>query len=288
MFSNSLYYLHPFNIEYHILVSAMLFVMWKNIGRTIEPQHNRKRPVTRNTGLILGPILGLVALTGTITVLVVYTVKFKDPSESHGGSENTMFYSHGIVMLACMCTAGSLGLVLYRIDNRPLDASKNPSRQLDMELLCGSSVGAWLMSWCSMVAVVARGAPGYSWTIFLFSLLLVLEKYVQNLFIIESLYRKQEAVEPLSTPAVFTVTMPTHDLPCNGIVNRAYVNQDGACENGRPHGSLPECPDFSLSVPASRVETLSRKRQVLKNITVFLFLCNISVSSSCSNTNSIP
>ncbi|KAJ8382284.1 hypothetical protein SKAU_G00030620 [Synaphobranchus kaupii] len=207
VFSNSLYYLYPFNIEYHILVSAMLFVMWKNIGRTINHQHNRKRPVTRSTGLFLGPVLGLVALAGTITVLVVYTVKLKNPAESHGVSENIMFYCHGIVILACMCTAGTLGLVVYRLDSRALDASKNPSRQLDTELLCGSSVGSWLMSWCTMVAVVARGAPGYSWTNFLYALLLVLEKYIQNLFIIESLYREQEP-EPPSTPEVFIVTTP--------------------------------------------------------------------------------
>ncbi|XP_035282673.1 proton channel OTOP1-like [Anguilla anguilla] len=272
MFANSLYYLHPFNIEFHILVSAMLFVMWKNIGRTIEPRHNKKRSVTNNAGLVLGPILGLVALTGTITVLVVYTVKLREAAVSQGGSENTMFYCHGIVMLACMCTAGTLGLVLYRMDNRPLDASKIPSRKLDTELLFGASMGSWLMSWCSMVAVVARGAPGYSWTGFLYSLLLILEKYIQNLFIIESLYRKHE-VEPLSAPEVFAVPTPTHDLPCNGIVNRAYENQDGACENGRVQGCPPEHPAFPLSVPV----TLSRKRQILKNIAIFLFLCNISL-----------
>ncbi|KAJ8262568.1 hypothetical protein GJAV_G00167880 [Gymnothorax javanicus] len=276
MFTNSLDYLHPFNIEYHIMVSAMLFVMWKNIGRTIEPHHNRKRQVTRNRGLVLGPILGLVALTGTITVLVVYTVKMKDSADSQGRSQSTMFYCHGIVMLACMCTAGALGLVLYRMDSRPLDASKNPARQLDTELLFGSSVGSWLMSWCSMVAVVATGAPGYSWTGFLYSLLLVLEKYVQNLFIIESLYRKQES-DPHSSPEVYTVTTPTHDLPCNGIINRAYENQETARENGRVRG----CPlgglDFTISVPSTRVEKLSKKRQILKNIAVFLFLCNISL-----------
>ena len=58
IFSNSLYYLYPFNIEYHIFVSAMLFVMWKNIGRNIDLMYNRKRPATKTQGLVIGPQIG--------------------------------------------------------------------------------------------------------------------------------------------------------------------------------------------------------------------------------------
>ncbi|KAG9345442.1 hypothetical protein JZ751_008586, partial [Albula glossodonta] len=283
MFSNSLYYLYPFNIEYHILVSAMLFVMWKNIGRTIDHQHNRKRPVTKNTGLIVGPILGLVALAGTISVLAMYVVKHK---ESYKGSDNIMFYTHGIVMLASMCMAGALGLLLYRAQNLPLDSSKIPSRQLDTELLFGSSVGSWLMSWCSVVAVTAQGAPGHSWAEILYSLLLVLEKYVQNLFIVESLYRKEEdgekqGAESSVSPVVFSVTTPPLDPPCNGIINQAYDNQEGAfgsrVENGLMHSCPPRHPESPLSSPTSRAVTPGLRRQILRNIAVFLFLCNISL-----------
>lgn len=75
MFSTSLYYLYPFNIEYHIFVSAMLLVMWKNIGRTLDLHSNRKRPSTRSPGLLLGPMLGLLALASSVTVLVVYLMQ---------------------------------------------------------------------------------------------------------------------------------------------------------------------------------------------------------------------
>lgn len=190
MFTSSLYYLYPFNIEYHIFVSAMLFVMWKNIGRTIDLSSNRKRLSTKTPGLSVGPLLGLLALASTIGILVVYITHVE--SRQTRQSAISMFYIYGIVILLFMCIAGALGLLIYRAHHIPPDTSKNPSRQLDTELLFGSSIGSWLMSWCSIVAVLStNSSPPYLWTNFLYSLLIVLEKYIQNLFIIESLYRQQ-------------------------------------------------------------------------------------------------
>ncbi|KAJ8382283.1 hypothetical protein SKAU_G00030610 [Synaphobranchus kaupii] len=292
MFSNSLYYLYPFNIEYHIFVSAMMFVMWKNIGRTIGPQHKRKSKVARATGLHLGPILGLVALAGTITVLVVYLIQVEGTLETRE-SAISMFYYHGIVILACMCTAGTLGLVVYRLDSRALDASKNPSRQLDKELLCGSSVGTWLMSWCSVVAAVAAHSnPSYRWTNLTYSLLLVMEKYVQNLFIIESLYREEEPGEEaedkeVEAPSgIFSVTSQVP--PYNGIINKAFVHQENVymswdssrMQNMHLAHSSQNQNDIqapALPVMPSRVGTPDRRKQILRNIAIFLFLCNCSL-----------
>ncbi|KAJ8397823.1 hypothetical protein AAFF_G00435120 [Aldrovandia affinis] len=283
LFAKSLYYLYPFNIEYHIMVSAMLLVMWKNIGRTLDHHHHhhgKKGPAARNTSLVAGPVLGLVALTATIVVLVFYTVWLKDPAKGKGDPDNIMFYSHGIVMLACMCSAGTLGLLLYRADSRPQDSSKNPARQLDAEMLFGSSIGSWIMSWCTMVAVTACGAPGYTWTSFLYSLLLVLEKYVQNLFIIESLYRPEEEEEEgegdagggeegadsPGTQEVFSVTAP-HDRPATA-------------SSTRPTRSRTACASPRTTVSRRRTGrpgAIGRKRQILKNIAIFLILCNISL-----------
>ncbi|XP_036406584.1 proton channel OTOP1-like [Megalops cyprinoides] len=285
VFSNSLYYLYPFNIEYHILVSAMLFVMWKNIGRTIDHQHDKKRPITRPAVLVVGPILGLVALAGTISVLVIYIIDFEEVVEFQE-SDNIMFLSHGIIMLVCMCGASTVGLLIYRADNLPLDSSKIPSRQLDTVLLFGSSVGSWLMAWCSIVASAANRT---NWISLAYSMLLVLEKYVQNVFIIESLYRKEDVAEepevaPPAATEIFSVTL-SHVPACNGIINRAYENQDITCvtteieeeEDGGVYDCPPPPPEEPVSVAPSRPETLSRKRQLLKNITLFLFLCNISL-----------
>ncbi|KAK9963856.1 hypothetical protein ABG768_007017 [Culter alburnus] len=279
MFSTSLYYLYPFNIEYHIFVSAMLFVMWKNIGRTLDRHSNRKRPSTRSPGLLLGPLLGLLALASSVTVLVVYLIHV-EKSEQTREAAISMFYCYGVVMLACMCGASGAGLLVYRVEDWPMDTGQNPSRTLDTELLLGSSLGSWLMSWCSVVAAAAaagRSSPSFRWTCLAYSLLLVLEKCVQNLFIVESLYRRRREDEA-AAPEIFSVT-----APYDGIVNRAYETQDKRCapldaeqsENrqgfGRKHADGPLPAGNRLNV------TAGRKRQILKNITIFLFMCNVSL-----------
>lgn len=290
MFSSSLYYLYPFNIEYHIFVSAMLFVMWKNIGRTIDLSSNRKRVATKTQGLTLGPVLGLLALASTIGILVVYITHVEESLRTRQ-SAISMFYIYGIVMLVFMCSGGASGLLIYRADHMPLDTTKNPSRQLDTELLFGSSIGSWLMSWCSIVAVLGSdSSPPYRWTNFVYSLLIVLEKYIQNLFIVESLYRQQEDGERedpelLAAPEIFSVTSSLAP-PYNGIINRAYETPDRACvtmENEQEgSGQVYRCPrkpsEVPLPVGNKVVEPPNIKRQILKNIAVFLLMCNISVS----------
>ncbi|XP_043978727.1 proton channel OTOP1 [Gambusia affinis] len=288
LFFQSFTYLFPFNIEYHIFVSALLFVMWKNIGRTIDMSSNRKSLVTKTQGLTLGPILGLLALASTIGILVVYITRLQGPLEVHQ-STISMFYIYGIIMMVVMCSAGALGLLIYRANHMPLDASKNPSRQLDTELLFGSALGSWFMSWCSIVSVLSsKSDPPYRWTNLIYSLLVVLEKYIQNLFIIESLYRQQESVERAdpelpTNPEVFSVTSSLP--PLNGIDNQAYESPGGGSgsmeneqeENGQVYGSQRKQSSVTLAVDTHVVEPLNIKRLVLKNIAVLLLLCNISL-----------
>ncbi|XP_068451188.1 proton channel OTOP1 [Clinocottus analis] len=289
MFSSSLFYLYPFNVEYHIFVSAMLFVMWKNIGRTIDLSSNRKRLATKTQGLTVGPVLGLLALASTIGILVVYVTHVEESLQMRQ-SAISMFYIYGIVMLVFMCSAGASGLLIYRADHMPLDTTKNPSRQLDTELLFGSSIGSWLMSWCSIVAVLGtNSSPPYRWTNLIYSLLIVLEKYIQNLFVVESLYRQQEDGEREdpelpAAPEIFSVTSSLAP-PYDGILNRAYETPDRTCvtmENEQEEsGQVYRCPRKPSEVPlpvGNKVkEPPNIKRQILKNIAVFLIMCNISL-----------
>ncbi|XP_061584654.1 proton channel OTOP1 [Cololabis saira] len=289
LFSTSLTYLFPFNIEYHIFVSALLFVMWKNIGRTIDHSSNRKSLVTKSQGLTVGPILGLFALASTIGILVVYITRIEGSLEMRH-SAISMFYMYGIVMLVVMCFAGASGLVIYRVKHVPLDTSKNPSRQLDTELLFGSSMGSWFMSWCSIVAVLSSNSKlSYRWTNLIYSVLIVLEKYVQNLFIIESLYRQQESAERVdpelpAAPEVFSVTSSLAP-PFNGIINRAYETPDRSCismetkqeESGQVYGCQQKHSGAQLPVESQAMEPLNMKRLILKNIAVLMIMCNISL-----------
>ncbi|KAM9859098.1 proton channel OTOP1 [Aulostomus maculatus] len=289
MFSGSLYYLYPFNIEYHIFVSAMLFVMWKNIGRTIDLSSNKKRLATKTRGLTFGPILGLVALASTIGILVVYITHVEESPKTLQ-SAVSMFYIYGIIMLVFMCSVGASGLLIYRANHMPLDMSKNPSRQLDTELLFGSSIGSWFMSWCSIIAVLgANSSPPYRWTNLVYSLLVVVERYIQNIFIVESLYRQQEEREredpelPVA-PEIFSVTSslaPSY----NGIFNRPYEAPDRTCvtldNEQEDSGQVYRCSWKPSEVPQPMGHRLEEapniKRQILKNISVFLIMCNISL-----------
>lgn len=244
--------------------------------------------------LVMGPVMGLLALGSTIGILVVY-ISNMDDSIPARQSAISMFYIYGIVILAFMCLSGTLGLVMYRVDHVPLDTSKNPSRQLDIELLFGSSIGAWFMSWCSIVAVFCTTSnPPYRWMNFAYSLLIVLEKYIQNLFIVESLYRQQDYVEKEdpegnvelpSSPEIFSVSgtsAPTY----NGIINQAFEPPDSpgvTVENEQEENEQAyECQNVRKSSDAPLgnrvVEPSNVKRQVLKNISVFLIMCNMSVS----------
>lgn len=274
LFSRGLVYLFPFNVEYHIFVSVLLFVMWKNIGRTISS--NKKSLVTKSQGLTLGPILGLLALASTIAVLVVYITRIEGVLELRQ-SAVSMFYIYGIVMLAVMCFSGALGLLIYRADHVPLDTSKNTSRQLDTELLFGSSLGSWFMSWCSIVAVLCtESKASYRWTNFVYSIFIVLEKYLQNLFIIESLYRQQERVERsdpelLAGSEIFSVTSSMAP-PFSGIINRAYETPDKT-----PEKEQEESREVYRCEEQQEEQPLNMKRLILKNIAVLLIMCNASV-----------
>lgn len=194
----------------------------------------------------------------------------------------SMFYCYGVVMLSCMCVASGAGLLVYRLEAWPMDTGSNPARALDAELLLGSSLGSWLMSWCSVVAVAAAGpgSPGFRWTCLAYSLLLVLEKCVQNLFIVESLYRRRGDPDDALATEVFCVTPPY-----DGIVNRGYETQEkhrAALEGESPENRAAfsrKQTDVTLPAGNQLNVTPGRKRQILKNITIFLFMCNISVRS---------
>ncbi|XP_023655803.1 proton channel OTOP1 [Paramormyrops kingsleyae] len=267
-YTKSVYYLYPFNVEYHVIVSAILFCMWMNIGQVLIHQTPRGTTKVKPVAVIIGPVLGMLAICSTIAVLVIYLSKMGGNTETRDWAIS-VFYIYGIVMLFSMSVASIVGLLLYRMDHSPLDNLQITPRGLDAQLLFATSMGAWLLSWCSIVAVLANPTyESYRWTNFTYSLLMVLQKYVQNLFIIEALYRSagEGATEPPSQ--VFSVTTP--DASQNGAVNPAFEQQeaDASPDPNIPTGPNPErpSPDF-----------LRVKQEALKNVSIFLLLCNVSL-----------
>ncbi|KAF6131912.1 otopetrin 1 [Phyllostomus discolor] len=292
--SHGVYYLYPFNIEYQILASTMLYVLWKNIGRRVD---GRRHPKIRFKfrGLAAGSALGLAALAATIGVVAVYLIQI-GRSRTKSESALTMFYLCATTLLALMGAAGLVGIRIYRLTEQSLDESKNPARRLDADLLVATASGSWLLSWGSLLAMLcAKARPAYTWYNLPYSVLVIVEKYIQNLFIIESTYREPgELSDDIRTLRVVTVCNGSDaPLASSGLKGGAAAGKDVAPRDGR----MPPAADGSMCLregsgegdagpswegtrgPAGRPHFLQGnvKRSVLRNVAAFLFLCNISL-----------
>nr|XP_035149951.2 proton channel OTOP1 isoform X1 [Callithrix jacchus] len=294
--SHGIYYLYPFNIEYQILASTMLYVLWKNIGRKVD-SHQHQKMQFKSDGVAVGAALGLTALAATIGVVVVYLIHI-GRSKTKSESALIMFYLYAITLLMLMGAAGLAGIWIYRMDEKSLDESKNPARKLDSDLLVGTASGSWLISWGSILAILcAENHPSYTWYNLPYSILVILEKYIQNLFIIESIHREPEKLsEDIRTLRVVTV--------CNGNtmpLASSCLKSGGVAEDVAPRGrDLPPAANGNVhmregcskedekreesswgeSPSPARLPCFlqgNAKRKVLRNIAAFLFLCNISL-----------
>ncbi|XP_077158438.1 proton channel OTOP1 isoform X2 [Paroedura picta] len=279
-------------------ISIVLYVLWKNIGRNVEHLQHHKIPF-RFQGKTLGTIVGMVVFATTVAVVVVYLIQI-GRSKLRSEIALMMFYLYAIVVLTLMCAAGIVALLIYRLEGRSLDVSKNPARKLDGDLLVGTASGSWLLSWGSILAIIcAETHPAYAWYNLPYSILVIIEKYVQNLFIIESIHREHEkGHDDIKTLRILTVSngstlspapsykeiysgapgMHNGALPCkfSGSVGLPESNDTGAPEEEKGEGGKvfpPPPPDSSY---CRRSFTLS-KRRILKNVAAFLFLCNLSL-----------
>ncbi|XP_039767913.1 proton channel OTOP1 [Ornithorhynchus anatinus] len=301
IFSQGIYYLYPFNIEYHVLASTMLYVLWKNIGRQVESQQHQRIQFEFHR-VIAGTTLGLAVLTSTISIVVIYLIQI-GRSRSQSEAALIMFYLHAIASLVLMAGAGMAGIRISRMEARSPDDSKNPARQLDADLLVGAASGSWLISWGSILAVIcAETRPVYTWYSLSYSILVVLEKYIQNLFIIEAIHHKpgKSGGDGGALPMVTVSNGNPASLssPCSGRPRgagewdaeapseageppprRPGLSQDRRGDgkgDGRGNGPVASLtPDLSgCSVNSQRA---NGKRGTLRNIAAFLFLCNISL-----------
>ncbi|KAL4687014.1 hypothetical protein H8959_019142 [Pygathrix nigripes] len=271
IFQQGYFYLYPFNIEYSLFASTMLYVMWKNVGRflTSTPGHSHTpSPLSlfRET-FFAGPVLGLLLFVVGLAVFIIYEVQV-----SGGGGRTrqalVIYYSFNIVCLGLTTLVSLSGSIIYRFDRRAMDHHKNPTRTLDVALLMGAALGQYAISYYSIVAVVA-GTPqdllaGLDLT---HALLMIAQHTFQNMFIIESLHRGPPGAEPHSTPP---------KEPCQ---NLTFTNLDA-------FHTLPACPPTPRLVspsPADQREAVAIisaprsqwRRRCLRDISLFLLLCNV-------------
>ncbi|XP_060242402.1 proton channel OTOP3 [Meriones unguiculatus] len=249
--------LYPFSTEYCLICCAVLFVMWKNVGRrpAAHPAAHPNRPPFRLHGAIFGPLLGLLALVAGVCVFVLFQIEASGPDIAR--QYFTLYYAFYVAVLPAMSLACLAGTAIHGLEERELDTLKNPTRSLDVVLLMGAALGQMGIAYFSIVAIVATQPHELlNQLILAYSLLLILQHITQNLFIIEGLHRR-----PLWEPA----------LP--GVMEK----QDAELPR---RGSLRELGQDLRRASRAYIHSYSHlnwKRRMLKEISLFLILCNITL-----------
>nr|XP_033805106.1 proton channel OTOP1-like [Geotrypetes seraphini] len=294
LLSKGIYYLYPFNLEYHILASTMLYVLWKNIGS--KETHHTHTKSFQFQGVWAGALLGMTVLATTIVVLIIYFIQMGS-SKMKSESALIIYYLYSITVLSLMCVVEFVGLFLYQNTLRFQVEARSPAIKLDTELLVGSACGAWIMALGSILAIIcAITHPVYTWYNLPYSVLVIIEKFIQNMFIVKFLYFSEEKISNdirttheifiLSSVRTLSLVSPdeemrnetdsTEERPVvsNGrnLINKDY--KDDTKDHGYDSDRLPVTDVLNH---ATRSRAFNKKRVALKNIVAFLLLCNISL-----------
>uniref|UniRef100_S4R5T3 Otopetrin 2 n=1 Tax=Petromyzon marinus TaxID=7757 RepID=S4R5T3_PETMA len=291
MFYDSVLFLDPFNIEFSLFSSAMLYVMWKNMGRidahsVCEPH---VKPKMRMDNVLLGPIFGIVVLASTLVVLVTVEVQVRTPATK--GQALSMYYLYGIVIYSSMAICGVAGLVIYKLGNSGLRNDKNVVRNLDVLLLIGSSIGLFTSAYFSVIAAGFSLSPetNFSTLVMAAAFCKIVELISQNLFIIEGLHRSPRTVlvhdqvrNPSREATEMAISpMSQHSLQfqisedLNDVVSNSLKESSECVTQAESIGSLTT--DSSNRSSRTARPPLDAKTYIIKNFTIYLLLCNMSL-----------
>lgn len=261
MFKDAYYYLYPFNIEYSLFASAMAYVMWKNVGRKADEHHHHSAKF-RVKDVFFGPITGILLVIAGLATFIVYEVEVlkDDDDDDRLDRALMMHFVMNVVIVTLMSVSTMVGCVIHRLDHREYVSEKNPTRNLDVGLLIGASMGQFIISYFSIVATAAAGGKGYLNGLNLaWGVLTVIQLGLQNFFLIEGLHRE-----------------PFHEEHPITVFTNPYV-----LEASRELSSLEGSDMDTKPSPVLTTHTLSHrpkltwKRRVLKEVCAFLLLANI-------------
>ncbi|KAM9296694.1 proton channel OTOP2-like [Gastrophryne carolinensis] len=266
-------YLYPFNIEYNLFAAAMIYIMWKNVGRQIDDNassHHGLGPGVHQHIPLLGLISGLAILIIGLVMFILYEVG-RESTFRHWISI-TDFYIYHVTALILMCLANLVGLIIFRLDKRTMDNQKNPSRTLDMVLLLGATLGQYGISYYSIIAMVST----YPFVLLCgltlsYSVLMIVQHSLQNAFIIEGLYR----LPPSSLLNASKKKHPSKHLGQHDTLGHATVNdKDNRSSFRRSPGSQGRRLSRRATL-TNHIKSHLKKRKTMKDVYLFLFLCNI-------------
>ncbi|XP_073517715.1 proton channel OTOP1-like [Phyllobates terribilis] len=272
-FRKGIYYIYPFYIEYQILASAMLYVLWKNIGNNLGYCHHRSKLNFR--GVVPGTLLGSTVVAATIAVVVTYLMNI-GRSKNNSESALSIFYFYCIAVLSFMCIVSIIGLAIYKLDNIRTMKEKSPAVKLDESLLVGSAIGSWITSWGSIIAIIFTSShPAYTWYTLPYSILMILEKYLQNMFIITYINKKDK--KSAKIPHV-EISVMAADGSCSDASIEFRKDNEDKMQNLKHSNSHNATKQEGISTNNKSPDSSAKfKKAILKNITIALFLCNISL-----------
>ncbi|KAM4033817.1 proton channel OTOP2-like [Anomaloglossus baeobatrachus] len=264
-------YLYPFNIEYNLFAAAMIYIMWKNVGRQIDDNashHHGIGPGFRQHIPLLGLMCGLTIFLIGLVMFIMYEIG-RDNKDRQWLSLTTFCIYH-VVSLALMCLANLVGMIIFRLDKRNMDKQKNPSRALDTALLLGATLGQYAISYYSSIAMVStQPFSSLNGLMLSYSILMILQHSIQNAFIIEGLHRLPPNL-PLS-PISSNLSSPT-------VQHETIVHITAPETDRRQSLTLPKNSSRKLSrrgTLSAQIKSHLKKRKTMKDVYLFLFLCNI-------------
>ncbi|XP_043820108.1 proton channel OTOP2 [Dromiciops gliroides] len=273
IFQRGYFYLYPFNIEYSLFASTMVYVMWKNVGRLIGPSHGGSHghghtpffaSLFQET-FFIGPVLGLLIFVIGVGVFIMYEVQVNGDTS---GTQQALilYYSFNVACLGLMTLVSLGGSIIYRFDQRTMDHHKNPSRTVDVTLLMGAALGQYAIAYYSIVAVVVATPRDLLGGLNLsYSLLMIAQHTFQNVFIIESLHRGPPSMQG--------------NPPEEPVYGLTYANQD-ALQSLPAYPPTPGLVGPTAAGPQEAVTIISApqknwRRKCLKDISLFLLMCNV-------------
>ncbi|XP_023265804.1 otopetrin-2-like [Seriola lalandi dorsalis] len=267
IFKEAYYYLYPFNIEYSLFASAMAYVMWKNVSRVAD-EHSHHKIKFHLKDVFLGPVMGVLLVVAGLATFIAYEVEMKKKDDDDDYKKDKAVMMHfvmNIVIVTTMSVSTLIGCAVYKVDRREHVSEKNPTRSLDVGLLVGASLGQFIISYFTIVAMIGTGAKGHLNRLNLaWAILMVIQLGMQNFFIIEGLHREPfHEVHPITVVANPYVLQPEKDLS----------SLEGSNMDTKPSPVLTEHTLHGHS--AEHRPRLSWKRRVLKEVCAFLLMGNI-------------
>lgn len=264
------YYLYPFNLEFSLFACAMSYVMWKNVGRLMDndvhhPHHLKLRSLREAP--FIGLICGIAMLVVGLALLVVYELQLKD--EQLRNRVLTTFLIFHVICLSLMSVGAVGGIIVFKFDRRKMCNRKNPSRTLDVALLVIATIGQYCISYFSIVAMVATNPIDRLRALTLsYSLLMIVQHSIQNIFIIEGLHR--QLPNDWQPPHKDTPETPRKDSSTLDGASHHASQQEPRTLNALSHHRASIRATLSTSL-----STHKKRRRVLREICTFLLLGNI-------------